>query len=159
MFDNMKCYILNRNYPSSRELFMHERSILFTETRAQNIITAVEEAITSFTGKPTTGQLSVGIMCESNGSLFIDIEQDDANEFVGTLRKKLSELVQSGEFYKEGSILADTIVGSTYAVLLSLSGNRSDTTSFTLDRAGRAARVERHMQPVRKRIHELLKTV
>ena len=135
---------------------MHQETIMFTENRAKNIMAAVEEAITSFTGKPITSQLSVDVEFGSDG-LFIDFAVDDAQDFVDTLHKRLRELVKSQGFYKEGATLADLIVGSMYALLLSLGGSRSDTTSFTFDNAERAAKVERHMQPVRKRIHECLR--
>ena len=135
---------------------MRQESILFTEARANNVIGAVEEAITSFTGIAITSSVSVGVEYEPDGSLFIDLEYGEAQNFVDTLRKKLFELVESKKFYKESAEFADRIVGSTYALLLSISG-RSDTTSFTLDNASKAAKVERHMQPVRKRIHELLR--
>lgn len=135
---------------------MRQESILFTETRANNVIKAVEEAITSFTGTAVTSSVSVGVEHEPNGPLFIDIEFGEAQNFVDTLRKKLFELVKSKQLYKESAEFADRIIGSTYALLLSISG-RSGTTAFTLDNAEKAARVERHMQPVRKRIHELLR--
>ena len=135
---------------------MRQESVVFTQNRADNVVKAIEEALTSFTGTEINASVQASFEFEADGSLFVDIEQDEAQIFVSSLRKRLLELVESQEFFKEGSEFADFIVGSTYALLLSISG-RTDSATFTLDNAKRAAKVEHHMKPVRDRVHALLR--